>query len=198
MNLANHDLRAWMGEVESINQLHRIQGIPWDKDLGGLLEMILERSKHPPALLFENMPDARQDMQILCSQIDTIERLALAMGTDPKLGVTQCRPGAYLGRYVVVVDDDVDIYNPDDVIWAIATRSEPENIDIIRRAWSGPLDPAIPVERKGFNSRALIDATRPYEWRDKFPAVNAVGPELKAELDKKYASLLEEVLQRAH
>ena len=29
MNPANHDLRAWMGEVESINQLHRIQGVSW-------------------------------------------------------------------------------------------------------------------------------------------------------------------------
>ena len=38
MNPANHDLRAWMGEVESINQLH----------MGGLVEMILERSKHSP------------------------------------------------------------------------------------------------------------------------------------------------------
>ena len=80
----------------------------------------------------------------------------------------------------------------------MSTRSEPENIDIIRRAWSGPLDPAIPKERKGFNSRAIIDATRPYEWRDKFPAVNAVSEEFKNQLDKKYASLLKEVLQRAH
>ena len=41
MNPANHDLRAWMHEVESIKQLHRIQGVPWDKDMGGLVEMIL-------------------------------------------------------------------------------------------------------------------------------------------------------------
>ena len=95
-----------------------------------------------------------------------------------------------------MVDEDIDIYNPDDVIWAIATRSEPENIDIIRRAWSGPLDPAIPKERKGFNSRAIIDATRPYEWRDKFPAVNAVSDELKQTLDQKYAELLKAVLER--
>ena len=58
MNPVNHDLRAWMGEVESINQLHRIQGVPWDKDMGGLVEMILERSKHSPALLFEKIPNA--------------------------------------------------------------------------------------------------------------------------------------------
>lgn len=76
------------------------------------------------------------------------------------------------------------------MIWAIGTRLEPENIDILRRCWSGSLDSAIPRERKGFNSRAIIDATRPYEWKDKFSAMNAVTDELKPELDKKYASLL--------
>ena len=89
MNPANHDLRAWMHEIESINELHRIQGIPWDKDMGGLLEVILERSKHSPALLFEKIPNTRQDMRILCSQIDGIKRLALAMGNDPNLGTTE-------------------------------------------------------------------------------------------------------------
>jgi hypothetical protein len=44
--------------------------------------------------------------------------------------------------------------------------------------------------RQGFNSRAIIDATRPYEWKDQFPAVNAVSDEFKAELDRKYASLI--------
>jgi hypothetical protein len=75
------------------------------------------------------------------------------------------------------------------------TRSEPENIDILRRCWSGPLDPAIPKDRKGFNSRAIIDATRPYEWKDQFPPVNAVSDRLKAELDTKYAALLKDILR---
>jgi len=480
MTPANHDLRAFLDKVEKIGELRRIENIPWDKDIGGLVEMILERSANPPAMLFEKIPGARQDMEILCSQIDTLPRLAIAMGTDPNLGLTdfiqawrrkirnfepvpaqfvedaaifenrvdknidleafpiprwheedggryigtddlvitedpeehwinagtyrvmlqgkdavalyispgkhgrvqrqkyfdagkpcpvvmsfghhpilflagctdvpnkmsefdyaggvigepiqlvrgpltglpipaysefaiegemvpgddlpegpfgewpgyyasatrpepvvrikalyyrnnpilcgepplrpsagqgfhrsiqrsaliwnaledagvpdvhgvwlhpaayrffsilkikqrypghakqaaliasQCRPGAYLGRYVVVVDEDVDIYNPNDVIWAIGTRSEPENIDILRRCWSGPLDPAIPRERKGFNSRAIIDATRPYEWKDKFPAVNAVSDRLKAELDKKYPALLKDMIGTRH
>ena len=43
---------------------------------------------HASLPLFEQIPDARKDMRILCSQIDGIERLALAMGTDPKVGVT--------------------------------------------------------------------------------------------------------------
>src|ERR1051325_11600853 len=85
MTASNHDLHAWLSEVEKIGQLRRVQGIPWDKDMGGLVEMILERNKHAPALLFENIPDARHDTSVLCSQIDGIERLAQAMGIDPNL-----------------------------------------------------------------------------------------------------------------
>lgn len=87
----------------------------------------------------------------------------------------QCRTGAYLGRVTVVVDDDIDVSDLNEVIWAICTRSDPErSFDIIKRAWSGPLDPAIEPGKKGFNSRVVIDATKPYEWMDQFP--EAIGP----------------------
>jgi 4-hydroxy-3-polyprenylbenzoate decarboxylase len=77
----------------------------------------------------------------------------------------------------VVVDEDIDVTDLEQVVWAMCTRSDPErSIDFIKRAWSGPLDSAIRPEEKGFNSRALIDATRPWEWRDRFPMVNAPSP----------------------
>ena len=82
----------------------------------------------------------------------------------------QCGAGAYLGRYIVVVDDDIDPYDINDVMWAMCTRSDPANdTDFIRRAWSGPLDPVIPKDQKGFSTRAIIDATRPYEWMKDYP-----------------------------
>src|SRR5437762_5917515 len=88
--------------------------------------------------------------------------------------------GAYLGRYVIVVDEDIDVMDLNDVVWAMSTRSDPvDSIDIIKRAWSGPLDPRIPKDRKGHSSRAIIDATRPFEWRADFPAVNTPSAEVK-------------------
>jgi 4-hydroxy-3-polyprenylbenzoate decarboxylase len=85
----------------------------------------------------------------------------------------QCHAGAYLGRFVIVVDEDIDPTNLEDVMWAWCTRCDPErDTDLIKRAWSGPLDPAIHPDEKGFNSRMIFDATRPYEWRDKFPPVS--------------------------
>ena len=75
---------------------------------------------------------------------------------------SQCRTGAYLGRYVIVVDDDVDITDSEEVLWVLSSRSDPaQSIEILRRAWSGPLDPRIPRDEVGHSSRAVIDATRP-------------------------------------
>ena len=42
---------------------------------------------------------------------------------------SQCRSGAYLGRYVVVVDDDVDITNSEEFLWALSSRSDPARVD---------------------------------------------------------------------
>lgn len=104
---------------------------------------------------------------------------------------TQCHAAAYLGRYTVVVDDDIDPTNLDEVLWAVCTRSDPEkDIEILRRCWSGPLDPIIPKEKKGFNSRAIIDATRPFEWREEFPPVSRSSRELRERLTRRWGKLL--------
>jgi 3-polyprenyl-4-hydroxybenzoate decarboxylase len=73
------------------------------------------------------------------------------------------------------------------VLWAMCTRSDPANdIDFIRRAWSGPLDPVIPKDKKGFSTRAIVDATRPYEWMKDYPLVSGSSPELKQQVVEKY------------
>jgi UbiD family decarboxylase len=104
---------------------------------------------------------------------------------------TGARATGYLGRITVVVDEDIDVTDLAEVVWAILTRSDPATqMDIIHRAWSGPLDPAIRPGQKGFNSRLLIDACRPYEWKDEFPP--AIGPsvEVKRTTREKWGHLL--------
>lgn len=106
----------------------------------------------------------------------------------------QCQTGAYLSRYVVVVDEDIDVTDINDVLWAMCTRVDPEkSIEIIRRCWSGPLDPIIPKGEKGLSSRALIDACRPYEWMGDFPPVSGASKDLKERVVKKYGSYLKKV-----
>lgn len=91
--------------------------------------------------------------------------------TQAGMVAAQVSGAAYMGRYIVVVDDDVDIYNLNDVWWAIQTRVDPaRDVQQVRRGWSGTLDQAIEPEARGMNSRLVIDATRPWEWRDRFAA----------------------------
>ncbi|MEA2640670.1 MAG: hypothetical protein QOF51_2064 [Chloroflexota bacterium] len=85
---------------------------------------------------------------------------------------SQCAAAVYMGRYVVVVDEDIDIANMDDVLWAMTTRVDPvRDIEIITGAYSGPLDAALPPGDRATSSRAIIDATRPYAWKDQFAEV---------------------------
>ena len=106
----------------------------------------------------------------------------------------QCHVGAYAGKYVIVTDEDIDVSNLEELIWAMLTRSDPaESIDIIPSAWSTHLDPRIPPweKEKGnlTNSRAIIDACRPFHWKDEFPPVNAPSPELARESRDKWGYL---------
>ena len=101
------------------------------------------------------------------------------------------RAGAYGGKFVVVVDDDIDIANPNDVIWAIATRCYVrDGIDVVKSVWASVCEPAMPPEErspKGYVSdRVLIDACRPYRWMDEFPQVNAFSKEFKDSVERKW------------
>ncbi len=61
-------------------------------------------------------------------------------------------------KYVIVVDDDVDIYRPEDVLWAMATRCSPER-DVI----TIPGVPSFARDPHRMHwGRVIFDATAPY------------------------------------
>ena len=103
----------------------------------------------------------------------------------------QCGAAAYNGRYVVVVDDDIDIFDPNDVLWALLTRSDPaQDIEFITRAWSSPLDPVVPTGGIPFNSRGIIDCTIPWERREEF-AEAIVDRERSRDVREKWGHIVE-------
>ena len=82
----------------------------------------------------------------------------------------QCTAGAYFGKYVIVVDEDVDPTNVHQVLWAMATRSRPaQSIDILRETWSTYLDPSLnPPEIRPWGSKCLINACMDYRFIKSF------------------------------
>jgi 4-hydroxy-3-polyprenylbenzoate decarboxylase len=109
---------------------------------------------------------------------------------------SQCREGAYAGRYVVVVDDDIDPTDIKEVLWAMCTRVDPvKDIDFIRKAWGSRLDPmksedSVPEADTFYNTRAIIDACIPYERRKTFPQRNSYSREVKSKILAKWKDAL--------
>ena len=102
---------------------------------------------------------------------------------------SQVNPTGYVGRYVVVVDDDIDPTDIHDVIWAMGTRSDPKtDFTLLDRCWSSRLDTMVTDERL-YNSRVVIDACIPYERRESFPRVARSSPELAGEVRARYPEL---------
>jgi len=105
---------------------------------------------------------------------------------------SQCQTGAYLNRYVIVVDEDIDPANTEEVMWAISTRSDPAtDIDIMRKSWSGPIDPLVRDRNSAYNSRAVIDACRPFDWINEFPKVAEADPAYLREIKTKWSAVFD-------
>ncbi|MGQ9367047.1 UbiD family decarboxylase [Azospirillum sp. ST 5-10] len=90
--------------------------------------------------------------------------------------------GHYDVKHVVVVDEDVDIHDPDEVEWAVATRSQADrDLIVIANAQGSKLDPST---REGVGTKTGIDATVPLDAGDfKFKRIHVPGEEA-VELDR--------------
>ncbi|MFD7709144.1 UbiD family decarboxylase [Streptomyces sp. NPDC059786] len=78
-------------------------------------------------------------------------------------------------KNVIMVDEDVDVFDTDDVLWAMQTRMQGNRDVIAIPGVSGHVldpsqtpgyDPTLPA--KGTTSKTIYDATAPYHLRDEF------------------------------
>jgi 2,5-furandicarboxylate decarboxylase 1 len=81
------------------------------------------------------------------------------METGISQGLISSAFGAFRNlKFIIVVDEDVDIYDPQEVLWALTLRTNPSrDINIIKKAGLGDL----------FESRWSADTTVPFnnKWR---------------------------------
>jgi UbiD family decarboxylase len=64
-------------------------------------------------------------------------------------------------KLVIVVDDDIDVFDESDVLWAVATRMQADrDLVIIPGSLGALLDPS--ADDRGVTAKLGIDATRPF------------------------------------
>ena len=60
-------------------------------------------------------------------------------------------------RMIIVVDEDIDITNPTEVMWAVATRWDPKGqTDVIDGCWTGLIDPDAARAAVGYRTAAIV------------------------------------------
>nr|WP_326183731.1 UbiD family decarboxylase [uncultured Oscillibacter sp.] len=65
-------------------------------------------------------------------------------------------------KYVLAVDEDVDVFSDSEVLWALATRTQPDRaIFIVPGAMGATVDPTVDSRTK-ISSKMGIDCTKPY------------------------------------
>ena len=100
--------------------------------------------------------------------------------------------------YYVTVDDDIDPTNQDEVLWAMCTRVDPAtSVDVLRDAWTADLDPRVSPARRAQGDltvgRMLINACKPFAWREQFAKTNVFGAEDRQKLHAKWGDLLAKI-----
>ena len=114
------------------------------------------------------------------------------------------RGTAYFIKYVIVVDDDIDITSLEDVMWAVVTRCNPDvSMEVIKETWGSSLDPSIPPDVRlkmgpeaHLNSKVIINACKNYQWYKDYPLMNRVSDEVRNTTRKKYQELFEDLKQQ--
>lgn len=104
--------------------------------------------------------------------------------------------------HCIVVDDDIDPSNMREVLWALCTRVDPiQSVQIAKNMLTSDLDPRLSPDQKAAGqfqmSRMLINACKPFGWKDRFPQTNIWAEADRSEVRARWAGLLEEMEQQA-
>ena len=96
--------------------------------------------------------------------------------------------GAYGLKTVIVVDEDIDPWDIPRVMYALSFRFQPNRSQVIKRGRSTPLDPSLPINAREITGRLLLDATIPYDWKDK-PIPIELDPDMVEKVKSRWSEL---------
>jgi UbiD family decarboxylase len=97
-------------------------------------------------------------------------------------------------RYFIVVDEDIDPSDWNQVLWALCTRVDPAESVHILRSRTSDIDPRLSPRQRAEKDFAmgimLIDACKPYGWKDQYPPANRFDDAYKAEVFQRWRATL--------
>jgi 3-polyprenyl-4-hydroxybenzoate decarboxylase len=195
------DLRDFLAQLERTGELRRVhQPVSPRLEMTEVCDRLLR--SEGPAVVFEQPVDGAQkyDMPVLANLFGTTRRLALVSmkkqyaghAKRVMFGVWSFLRQFMYTKFIVVVDDDVNLRDWKEVIWAITTRVDPARDTVmVENTPIDYLDFASPVS--GLGSKMGIDATNKWpgettrEWGQPIVMDTAV----KAKVDAMWDTLFQ-------
>ncbi len=105
-----------------------------------------------------------------CSWLHAVVQIKKENPDDAKKAIEAAFKGHGSLKHCVVVDDDIDIYDLNDIEWAISTRFQADKDAVIKPNQPGSsLDPSgdLSEGKKAVTCKAGVDATIPFDKKDK-------------------------------
>jgi len=99
-----------------------------------------------------------------CSWLHAVVQIHKAHADDGRKAILAAFEGHKSLKHVVVVDEDINIYDPHDVEWAISTRFQADkNLIVLSNQSGSSLDPSgdLSEGKKATTAKAGVDATTP-------------------------------------
>ncbi|MBT3669054.1 MAG: UbiD family decarboxylase [Chloroflexi bacterium] len=166
-------------EVKAIT--HRKDAI-WQALLPGALEHKLLMGMPREPTIFRKVNEVVKCLDVNinpggCSWLHAIVQIDKQSKEDPKKAIQAAFDGHGSCKHVFIVDSDIDIYNPSEIEWAMATRFQGnKDLVIFDKAPGSSLDPSAEFNTKN-TTRIGFDLTKPLgntEHFDKaeFPKIN--------------------------
>jgi len=167
-------------EVKAIT--HRQDAI-WHALLPGALEHKLLMGMPREPTIFKKVNEVVRCVDVNvnpggCSWLHAIVQIDKKSEEDGKKAIEAAFAGHSSCKHVYVVDQDIDIYNPLEVEWAMATRFQGDRDLVVRaRAAGSSLDPSAEAgthmtTRLGFDLTAPLETTGKSFRRAAFPTVD--------------------------
>lgn len=145
----------------------------------------LERMNIPGIQSVYTLPESAGRFWVVVS----VKQLYPGHSNQVAAAVMASNTASYGVKGIIVVDDDIAADDLPRVWWALSTRYEPmRSTQIMNRGRSTPIDPALPPEHKLITSRIVMDATIPFEWKEK-PAEVRLSDEVVARVRARWTEL---------
>jgi len=114
----------------------------------------------PDGVLEVNFPPAANSLSLAI-----IKMKPRYIGHSKNVGRSLVALGSKSVKYVILVDDDIDIFNLGEVLWAVVTRTQGgRDIEVLPFCPMSRSDPSIPSDRGEYTDKVIIDATKKLDY----------------------------------